>query len=72
MLTNILLSILESAILRYQIGQELFEKIDRGDIHELSLDILEGFLLCYPREKEVEALHTAVERFGIYDFREAL
>ena len=62
----------QTAILRNKLGAEMFAKIDRGDIHVLSLDSLESFLSSYPRENEVLALKAAIQKFGIFDYQEAL
>ena len=47
---------LQTAIIRNNLGPDLFKKISHGDIHELSIDTLESFLASCPKEKEVDAL----------------
>jgi len=50
----------------------LFQKIERGDIHELSLEILDSFLSVCPKDSEVQDLRNAILALGIFDFKEAL
>ena len=63
--------IVQTSILRHNIGPSFYDKIDRGDIHELHLDAVESFLSACPKENEVEALQAAVQKHGIFDLQEA-
>ena len=38
----------------------MFEKIDHGDVHDLSIEVLESFLSSCPKETEVQLLQTAI------------
>ena len=58
--------------MRHAIGPEFFDKVDRGDIHEIEIETLESFLSAYPKENEVEALQAAIQKLGIFDLKEAL
>ena len=72
MKNDLLFLVIETSILRHNIGSAFFEKIERGDIHELELEAVESFLAACPKEAEVEALHTAIQKQGFYDLTEAL
>ena len=43
-------------VLQNKIGQNMFDKISRGDIQSLSPESLESFLSVYPKEDEIELL----------------
>jgi len=62
----------ETSILRNKIDRALFEKIDKGKLKELNVDILQVFLQLYPREKEIELLSQKLEQLGLYSIEEAL
>lgn len=64
--------LVQTAVLKNKIGPSLYEKIDRGDIHELTLEVLDAFLSAYPKESEIKALKAAISKFNIFDYAEAL
>lgn len=64
--------VVQTSILRHRIGEQFFEQIDQGDIHELTLEQLESFLAAYPKEQEIEALQAAIQKHGIFILSEAL
>ena len=34
-------------------GPTLFDRIDKGEIHEFNLETIESFLSSYPKDKEI-------------------
>lgn len=60
-MTNFVILIsIETSVLKHKIGPDMFEKIDHGDVHELSIEVLESFLSSCPKETEVQLLQTAI------------
>ena len=52
--------LVQTSVLKHKIGPDMFEKIDHGDVHELSIEVLESFLSSCPKETEVQLLQTAI------------